>query len=330
VLGCIDAILAVTAMQGLPTRVRENAGEFFRESRGAVMTEHTQEGARGGRTIDIEGTSLWVREAGAEGPTAIFSHGLFLTHHLFDAPVAALARTCRCVAYDHRGQGSSPAGGIRYAIDVERVYQDAVVLIESLKAAPCHWVGQSLGSYVGMRLAARRPDLLRSLVLLAPRVRANPHWFVVQVEILCQVVRAAHAMGRVGYAFRRALATYAMRELLGPTFMSDAGRAHDREAFRSDLIARLTPAMIPAIRGTIRYPENWPAMLGRIHAPTLIIAGDEDRTYELGVQHAREVQAAIPNSKVITVAGAGHALLVEQPATVTGAIVDFLGKIGRP
>jgi pimeloyl-ACP methyl ester carboxylesterase len=233
------------------------------------------------------------------------------------------------LAYDHRGQGSSPTGGIRYAIDVERVYQGAVALIESLAAAPCHWVGQSLGSYVGMRLAARRPDLVRSLVLLSPRVRANPQWFVMQVEVLCQAVRAAHALGPAGHAFRRTLGTYAMRELLGPTFMSDAARAHDREVFRSDLMTRVTPAMIPAIRGTVRYPQNWPGMLAQIHAPTLIIAGEEDRTYELGVQHAREVQAVITGSRVITVAGAAHALLVEQPAVVTEAIVDFLGKFDR-
>jgi pimeloyl-ACP methyl ester carboxylesterase len=62
----------------------------------------------------------------------------------------------------------------------------------------------------------------------------------------------------------------------------------------------------------------------------VIIAGDEDRTYGPGVQHAREVQAAIPNSREITIAGAGHALLVEQPATVTAAIVDFLGNIDYP
>ncbi len=293
----------------------------------AVITEEMRGAPRDGRSIDIEGTSLWVQETGTEGSPVIFSHGLLLTHHLFDAPVAALAQTCRCAAYDHRGQGASQPGGIRYAIDVERVYQDAVLLIESLKAALCHWVGQSLGSYVGMRLAARRPDLVRSLVLLAPRVRVNPRRFVVRVEILCQAVRAAHALGRAGHALRRAVATYGMRELLGPTFMSDVERFREREALRNDLMARLTPTMIPAIRGTIRYPENWPAMLNQIHAPTLIIAGEEDHTYQTGVQHAREVQAAIPNSQVITVAGAGHALLIEQPAPVTKAIVDFLDKV---
>jgi pimeloyl-ACP methyl ester carboxylesterase len=165
---------------------------------------------------------------------------------------------------------------------------------------------------------------------MSPRVRANPQSFVLRVEVLCQAVRAAHAVGPAGRAFRRALATYGMHELLGPTFMSDAARAEDREAFRSDLMMRVTPAMIPAIRGTVRYPENLPAMLAQIDAPTLIIAGEEDRTYELGVQHAREVQAVITGSRVITVAGAGHALLVEQPAAVTDAIVDFLGKIDRP
>jgi 3-oxoadipate enol-lactonase len=309
--------------------VGDNAGGFIRESRGVTIVDHTPGATGGRRTIDVEGAPLTVSKVGTEGPAAVFSHGLFLTHHMFDAPVAALAQTYRCLAYDHRGQGSSPTGGIRYAIDVERVYQDAVALIESLVAAPCHWVGQSLGSYVGMRLAARRPDLVRSLVLLSPRVRANPQSLVVQVEVLCQAIRAAHALGPAGHAFRRALATYGMHELLGPTFMSDATRAYDREVFRSDLMTRITPAMIPAIRGTVRYPENWPAMLAQIHAPTLIIAGEEDRTYELGVQHAREVQAVITGSRVITVAGAAHALLVEQPATVTEAIVDFLAKIDR-
>jgi alpha-beta hydrolase superfamily lysophospholipase len=82
-----------------------------------------------------------VREVGTEGPAVVFSHGLFLTHRLFDAPVAALAETYRCVAYDRRGQGRSASGGIRYAIDVERVYEDAVALIESLDAAPAIGLG---------------------------------------------------------------------------------------------------------------------------------------------------------------------------------------------
>src|SRR5690242_20836688 len=118
------------------------------------MVEESLEAARGGRTIVVEGAPLWVQETGTEGPAVVFSHGLLLTHHLFDAPLAALADSHRCVAYDHRGQGRSGTGGILYAIDVERVYQDALALIESLGVAPCHWVGQSLGSYVGMRLAA--------------------------------------------------------------------------------------------------------------------------------------------------------------------------------
>jgi len=291
------------------------------------MIEQSAEAAGGGRTIVVEGAPLWVQETGTEGPAVVFSHGLLLTHDLFDAPLAALADTYRCVAYDHRGQGRSATGGILYAIDIERFYQDALALIESLDAAPCHWVGQSLGSYVGMRLAARRPDLVRSLVLLSPRVRANTQWFVVQVEILCLAVRAAQAPGPAGHALRRALATYAMHELLGPTFMSDAARVHDRQVFRTDLMTRITPATIPAIRGTVRYPDNWPAMLAQIRAPTLIIAGEEDRTYDTGVQHAREVQDAVPGSRLITVARAGHALLLEQPAIVSEAIVDFLRSI---
>jgi pimeloyl-ACP methyl ester carboxylesterase len=43
---------------------------------------------------------------------------------------------------------------------------DAVALITELSIAPVHWVGLSMGGFVGQRIAARHGELLRSLTLL--------------------------------------------------------------------------------------------------------------------------------------------------------------------
>lgn len=273
----------------------------------------------------VNGVRLRVAQAGSGPEAVVFSHGGFLTHHLFDAPVALLADRYRCVAYDHRGQGHSEVDPNQRAIEVQTLYDDALALIRALDLAPCHWVGQSVGGFVGMRLAAHHPELIRCLVLLSPRVHRNPTSVVRRMDLMCAMVSATHPVGPLDETVRRALGRYGMRELLGSTFLADPTKASAREAFRADLIARTTPAIVPAVRGFVRYPENSADMLARITAPTLIIAGQDDPSPPTGgVAHARQVHAAITGSRLLIVPAAGHALLIEQPEQVSHAINDFL------
>jgi pimeloyl-ACP methyl ester carboxylesterase len=65
---------------------------------------------------------------------------------MYDGQVAHLRARRRCIAYDHRGQGQSPASATAY--DMETLYADAAALIEKLGAAPCHFVGLSMGGSV--------------------------------------------------------------------------------------------------------------------------------------------------------------------------------------
>lgn len=276
----------------------------------------------------VNGVRLRVEQSGSGSNTVVFSHGGLLTHHLFDAPVGSLRDRYRCVAYDHRGNGHSEVDANKRTTEFQTLYDDALALVRTLDLAPCHWVGQSVGSFVGMRLAAHHPELVRSLVLLSPRVHRNPTSFVRRTNLMCALLNGAHHVGPLDGVVRRALGRYGMRELLGDAFMGDPAKVSARESFRADLTARLTPALLPAFRGIVRYPENSPEMLARISAPTLIIAGQDDPSPPGGgVAHARDVHAAITGSRLLIVPAAGHALLVEQPEQVTQAIVDFLGDI---
>jgi len=49
---------------------------------------------------------------------------------------------------------------------MELVWQDATQLLDKLAGGPVHFCGLSMGGFVGMRMAARRRDLVRSLILL--------------------------------------------------------------------------------------------------------------------------------------------------------------------
>src|SRR5258705_4258305 len=108
--------------------------------------------------------NIFYVEFGSGTETIIFSHGLMFNSHQWDEQLDYFKGHYRCIAYDHRGQGQSESVGGK---DMDTLYEDAASLIEQLSPGkPIHFVGLSMGGFVGMRLAARKPHLLRSLTLL--------------------------------------------------------------------------------------------------------------------------------------------------------------------
>jgi pimeloyl-ACP methyl ester carboxylesterase len=73
-------------------------------------------------------------------------------------------------------------------------------------------------------------------------------------------------------------------------------------------------------------PTLTPADLARIAAPMLILVGDADvPTWE----HTIELYRSVPNAQLCVVPGASHAVLLEKPAVVNAAILDFLASPSR-
>src|SRR5262245_53535714 len=114
-------------------------------------------------TVKVNGVELFYKETGSGPETIVFSHGLMMDHSMFEAQRAVLSDQFRVIAYDHRGQGQSEETS--NGQDMETLTTDAANLILALNAAPCHFAGLSMGGFVGLRLAARRPALLRTLTL---------------------------------------------------------------------------------------------------------------------------------------------------------------------
>src|SRR5260370_13348691 len=122
--------------------------------------------------LQVDGADLHYQEAG-RGPALVFAHGLLWSSSMFRFQIAALRDRYRCIAFDFRGQGQSEV--TRRGYDMDTPARDAAQLIEKLGAAPAHFLGLSMGGFIGLRLAARRARLLRPPELLETCAATRPH-----------------------------------------------------------------------------------------------------------------------------------------------------------
>lgn len=261
--------------------------------------------------IDVNGTSLYYEDTGpgATGETIAWSHGLLWNTSLFAAQIAALRSRYRCIAWDHRGQGQSAADH-RNCIGMELVTQDAIALLEKLGTGPVHFVGLSMGGFVGMRIAARRSDLVRKLVLIETSADPEPLENVKQYRMLTAVVRAIGP---------RPVSSRVTPIMMGRTILADPTRKRDLAAFVKIMSSRRD--VWRAVNGVIDRAGIHDE-LSRVRAPALVMVGDEDVATPR--PKAEKVVAAITGAKLQVIAHAGHSSTVEEPAAVTAAIEKFL------
>jgi pimeloyl-ACP methyl ester carboxylesterase len=263
--------------------------------------------------IAVRGAGLHYEEHGAGPETIVFAHGLLWSGRLFDRQVEALAPRYRCVTFDFRGHGRSEVTADGY--DMDSLAADAATLIEALDCAPCHFVGLSMGGFVGMRLAIRQPRLLRSLILLETSADPEP-------EASRRRYRRMNVAARwIGLG---PLTRPVMRIIFGRKFLGDPARAALREQCRRELASSDRMGIIRAANGVIDRQGVY-EQLERIATPTLILVGDQD----LATPPARSerIHARIAGSRLQLLPGAGHTSTIEEPAAVNAAIADFLAGL---
>lgn len=268
--------------------------------------------------IQVPGARLHCEVTGSGPATIVFAHGLLWSGEMFAAQVAALAERYRCVTFDFRGQGRSEvtAGGY----DMDTLSEDAAALIEALGCAPCHFAGLSMGGFVGLRLALRRPELLRSLILLETTADPEPAENVPRYRLLNLVAR---------WLGLRWVAGQVMPIMFGRTFLTDPDRAAERQLWRRRLIANHRVGITQAVRGVIER-RGVIDEIHRIALPTLIVVGDED--VATVPEKSRRMHERIAGSELVVVPGAGHSSTVEQPERVVAVLEEWLRRVegGEP
>lgn len=265
--------------------------------------------------IEANGVQVKVHDTGApagrpDAPAVVFGHGLLFSGHMFDAQVARLRSSYRCVTIDWRGQGQTPATSDGY--DMDTLFADAAAVIERLDAGPVHYVGLSMGGFVGMRLAARRPELLRTLTLLDTSAGPEDPDKVKQYRLLASIYR---------WVGMKPLEGKVKPLMFGPAFLASPGADRAVARWKSVLAGADRGGMKKAIHGvTDRLPIA--DELSAITVPTLIVVGEDD--VATPVHKSETIAAGISGSTLRTVPDCGHSSTVEQPEILADLIEEFL------
>ena len=263
--------------------------------------------------VTVNGVNLYYQEQGVGPETILFAHSLLWSGRMFDAQVAALQDRYRCIRFDFRGQGRSEITDTGY--DMDTLTEDAAALIQALDCKPCHFLGLSMGGFVGLRLAIRQPQLLKSLLLLNTTADPEPKENIGRFRSMNFIAR---------WLGIRWVAGRVMPIMFGQKFLTDPGRNEERSYWRQRLLANHKIGISRAVAGVFRR-QGVTDQLNRITVPTLIIAGDQDVATE--PVKSERMQQRIRGSKLVVIPGAGHSSTIEQPGTVNRALQDFLNSL---
>lgn len=250
-------------------------------------------------------TFNYVREGA--GPSVLLVHGYLFGADWWRPQIDALRDRFDVVAVDLRGHHGSETTADGY--DLWNQAADMRAVIDALDLGPVHLVGLSMGGMIGMRLALRHPELVRSLVLMDTSAAPEDRERVERYEAMMEVVAA----GQLD----------AVLPALPPIFLADdfiAARRDDVDAWLARLAAADHMGLVRAL-DAINKRDDISHRLAEIRVPTLVIHGEDD--VSIPVERARELAGGIPGARLELVSG-GHQSNVDRPEETSRLIRDFL------
>ncbi|MCD0485641.1 alpha/beta hydrolase [Streptacidiphilus sp. ASG 303] len=294
------------------------------------------------RTVAVPGCTLAVSavEPDADGlPPAVMVHGLGGSTQNWAELMAELAGDVHAEAVDLPGFGHSAPpddGDLSLSGHVRAV----TAYLESADRGPVHLFGNSLGGAVAVRLAALRPDLVRTLTLVSPALPELPPQHTALPTGLLAVPGAARLLERLAAgqsAEQRTAALFALvygdPELIPQDRRDLAVREYRRRMdlpYAMDVLAR-------SARGIVRaYAERGAQSLwrqaGQVQAPVLLVYGLRDRL--VSYRSARRACEAFPDARLLVLPDSGHVAMMEHPVQVARAFRELAAEAaargGRP
>jgi 3-oxoadipate enol-lactonase len=249
----------------------------------------------------------WREDGPADAPAVVLAHSLGTDLRMFDRLVARLP-DFRFIRYDLRGHGLSEGPGGDYFIG-DLVADAAAVIENTAGSAPCVFAGISIGGVIAQGLAAERPDLLRSLVLMntAGKIGTPRLW--------------AERVAAVRSAGVEALADAVLQRWFPPAWR--AANADELAGWRTMLVR--TPAAGYAGCAAALAETDLRDSTARLRLPTLVVAGSEDGSTPPDL--VREIADDIEGARFELIRGAGHLPPIDAPDAVAAPLRTFLAAL---
>ena len=179
-------------------------------------------------------------------------------------------------------------------------------------AGPLLLVGVSMGGRLALEMLRKAPSRIRGAALLGSSARADTAELIALRSQACELFAA----GRMAEVLRA--------NLLFAFHPANQGNAALVGAYLAMIERAGSPQLIAQNRAVMARPDSRP-QLPSIGCPLLVVCGEADALTP--PEHSQEIAAAVAGAELQMVAGAGHLLTLEQPATVTALLLDWLQRL---
>ena len=249
------------------------------------------------------------------GAPVIVIHG-FTGSAAAMAPLVDRLEGYRRVAVDLVGHGRGPSPPDLAPYSLEATAESLAELAVAAPDGPCHVVGYSMGGRAALALAAAHPEVCRSLSLISATAGLDDAG-----ERAQRREADADLADRIGHhgltRFVEDWVALPMWDTLRARLDPDKWDASIRQRRQSNPVG-LANSLRAA--GTGSMTPLWDRLVG-IAVPTLVVCGELDAKF---VTTGRKMASLLPDGELVVLAGAGHAVHLEDPDSCAAAIRQHL------
>lgn len=268
----------------------------------------------------VDDTEYYVHVEGS-GPILLFAHGFPFDSRLYLPAVEKLAPRFTCVVPDLRGFGKTKLGANGHnSIGLPRVkmgrFADDLAILTAIISCQHHnkdekivFCGLSMGGYISLAFARRRPERLAGLVFCDSNETPDSPVKAKGRLALADSINALTIPSFVDNMIPNLLAPETIKD--HPEIVTD---------LREIMVSQTPDAIAAGARGMATRPDS-SDILPEIEAPTLVLGGEHDQlSTPVGLD---ELASKIPNASRATIPHAGHLPPLENPDAFAQAIVDW-------
>jgi 3-oxoadipate enol-lactonase len=261
-------------------------------------------------TVTANGIDINYEVAGEGQPMVLIPY-LAADQACYAFQVAEYSKHYTCYSVDLRGAGltSKPEG----EYSTELLADDVAAFMRAAQVGPAHVMGLSLGAATGMWLAAKHPDLVRSLSLHSAWHKSDPY-----LKTVVETWRVmADGLGDVTEMVIKGIFPWCFTPELYA----------EREDYIAGLADFVRGRPMPPVDAFMRQSgavlaHDASAVIGSISAPTLITFGRHDLV--CSTRFAEPLSSAIANSEVVVFEDCSHAPIYEQVDDFNARTLEFL------
>ncbi|WP_339691114.1 alpha/beta hydrolase [uncultured Parasphingorhabdus sp.] len=265
---------------------------------------------------DGHGTKVHYRDEGnKDGPALLLIHGSNSLLQTWEPLVGLLGDKYHLISldlYGHGLTGPNPNG----AYDADSNIAAAVRVLDKVGVDKAYWVGNSMGGWVTWRAGLSVPERILGLVMIdAAGAQVQQKG---QPYLGARLARSAVGQMLLPEITPRFLVKSSLEENFAqPERLTEelVDRYWELLRFPGNRKAAVDRATTP------RQPEKW-GDVGTLKMPVLLLWGEKDKVIPLA--HGRAFAEAIPGSKLITYADAGHLPMEETPEQVARDIDGWI------